>query len=123
MSQAFVESELNRCRTLLSRKRTRVALEETPPEQDPASLGAFGGLGFVARQPDVQASVYVFEDWGQHAAVIQQLKNKFPAHGVSLQYGTNGGLLFFGHTRTDGPEGVEAEFRLADLVTAFSGNE
>ena len=78
MSTEIVESQLKRLRRLLSPERTQVDLVETAPEQDPASLGALGGIGFEAKDPDVKLSVYVFKDWSSHKAMADRLTNEMP---------------------------------------------
>jgi hypothetical protein len=101
-----------------------VALVETAPEHDPASLGALGGTGFEAKDPDVRVSVYVFKDWSSHKAIAERLVSEMPQdEGQRVRHGSNGPMLFFGHTRLDGPKGREAKYRLSQLLSAFAGDE
>lgn len=120
---ALVSQELSRCRSLLSPRRARTQLAESAPEPAPESIGALGGLGLTARAPDVRASVYVFTSQSEHAAAVTKLTATVPKEGREILHGSNGRLLFFGWTRTDGPDGVDAKYRLADLISAFSGDE
>lgn len=120
---ALVSQELSRCRTLLSPQRARTPLVESSPEPAPESIGALGGAGFAARAPDVRASVYVFTSQSEHAAAVAKLSATVAKEGHRILHGSNGRLLFFGWTRTDGPDGEDAKYRLADLISAFSGDE
>ncbi len=124
MSEEYVESQLDRCRALLDPERTLVTLTETAPERDPASLGALGGIGFEAKDPDVIASVYFFEEVNRHDQAVEQLMRDMPKdESLYVRYCSNGTMLFFGHTRIDGPKGKEARYRLADIISAFAGDE
>jgi hypothetical protein len=124
MSQEFVETQLKRCRALLRLERAEVELKETAPDRDPASLGALGGTGFEAKDPDVRVSVYVFEDWSKHREATEQLMRNMPKDdGVRILHSTNGPMLFFGYARIDGPKGREAKYRLSGIASAFAGDE
>lgn len=120
---ALVSQELSRCRSLLSPQRARTPLTESAPEPAPESIGALGGLSFAASSPDVRASVYVFTSQSEHAAAVTKLTATVPPKGLLILHGSNGRLLFFGWTRTDGPAREDAKYRLADLISAFSGDE
>lgn len=123
MTADFVQSQLKRVRGLLSPDRAG-ALSETTPERDPASLGALGGTGFEAKDPDVRVSVYIFQDSDPHFDVAERLTSELPpAEGRYALPSTNGPALFFGHTRIAGPKGSEAEDRLDRIASAFAGDE
>ena len=119
----MVEESLERARFLLRPERARVELTEIPPLKPAEDIGALAGIGFEAKDPDVTASVYVFENWNQHAAAVDKLRADVPSEGTRILHGTNGPLLFFGYTRIDGPDRIKARYRLADLLSAFSGDE
>lgn len=123
MTSDLVPEELDRCRALLSPRRTHVALEETAPLRPPESIGALAGLGFQARAPDVLVSVYVFAQWGGGSQAVPKLRDRVDMPDAVVQHGINGRLLFFGQARAAGPDAENARLRLADLITAFSGNE
>jgi hypothetical protein len=119
-----VMEELERTRELLNAERTGVGLQEGQPEWSPESLGARAGLGFTASDPDLRVSVFVFDEWGGGGEAGNRLQEELSNDpGVYAAVGTNGRLLFVGHTRVDGPEGTGAKYRLADLLSAFSGRE
>jgi hypothetical protein len=125
MSDQFPVKQKERLQSLLSEDRIKTTLQESAPESDPASLGAVAGVGYQAFQPDAQFSVYFFEDYSKIDGAVAKLLEIMPEEqpGVRVLYGRNGPLLFFGHARTDGEAGIEARFRLAKLISAFSGDE
>ncbi len=124
MLEDFIASQLDLCRDLLAQDRARVGLSEIAPEHYPASLGAMGGVGFEAKDPDVAVSVYFFEGVEHHEQAVEQLLRATPTdEGSYILHCSNGGMLFFGHTRIDGPNGKKAEHRLADIASAFAGDE
>lgn len=123
MSEELVDKQLSRLNGLMHADRTRIALEKVEPERDPEKLGALAGVGYRSHNPDIHVSVYIFSSWSQHQPVSQQLKEEFAADGVHIVTATNGPMLFFGHTRIDGPGGTDARFALGDIVSAFSGDE
>ncbi len=115
--------ELERARVLLSSKRARVTLQEIAPIRPAKEIGAVDGIGFKAEDPDAYASVYVFESHSQMAAAVTKLKASIPTEGMRVLDARNGLLLFIGYTRIDGPQGIDAKFRLSDMISAFSGDE
>jgi hypothetical protein len=123
MSEELVSKQLSRLSGLMHPERTRIALEKADPERAPEELGALAGVGYRSHNPDIRVSVYIFSSWSQHQPISKQLKEEFAADGVHVVTATNGPMLFFGHTRTDGPKGMDARFALGDIVSAFSGDE
>lgn len=123
MSEELVTKQLSRLRGLMDPERTRVALEEGEPELPVEEVGALAGVGYRGDDPDLRVSVYVFDSWSAHRGVAQQLTDEFTADGVHIVTGSNGPMLFFGHTRIDGPGGTEARFALGDIASAFAGDE
>ena len=121
--QEVIDQELARARHLLRPERAKVPLQEVAPLQPPERIGALAGLGFQAEDPDVMVSVYVFESWNQHPAAVEQLEAEVPMEGTRVLHGTNDRLLFFGYTRIDGPDRIDAKYRLSGLLSAFSGDE
>jgi len=120
---SMVEKELQRAHHLLGPERVRMELKETEPIKPPGDIGALAGFGLSAGDPDVTASVYVFESWGGGKDAVEKLKAQVPDEGMHVLHAINGRLLFFGYTRIDGPDGTEAKFRLSGLVSAFAGDE
>jgi hypothetical protein len=124
VSDDVVAEELERSRKLLNPTRTGVELQEADPEWPPESLAARGGLGFRGGEPEMAISVFVFDDWGAANDAGARLREELSTdEGVYPAVGTNGRLLFVGHTRVDGPDGIQAKYRLAELLSAFSGRE
>ena len=123
MSEELVTRQLSRLRGLMDPGRTRVALEEGEPELPVDEVGALAGVGYRGEDPNLRASVYVFDSWSAHRDVAQQLTDEFEAEGQQIVTATNGPMLFFGHTRVDGEHGTEARFALLDIASAFSGDE
>jgi|GEM_PF-4025176 len=123
MSEELVNKQLSRLNGLMHPDRTRIALEKVDPEHAPEKLGALAGVGYRSRNPDIQVSVYVFSSWSKHQSVSEKLKEECAEDGVHVVTATNGPMLFFGHTRIDGPGGIDARFALGDIVSAFSGDE
>lgn len=123
MSEELVTRQLSRLRGLMHPERTRVALEEGEPELPVEEVGALAGVGYRGADPDLRVSVYVFDSWSAHRDVAQQLTDEFTADGVHIVTGSNGPMLFFGHTRIDGEGGTEARFALGDIASAFAGDE
>jgi hypothetical protein len=124
MSVDFIASQLDISRALLSPERAGLALTEVPPERDPASLGAVGGIGFNVDEPEITASVYFFEDARGHGEAVRRLTGDLAqAEGFYTLHGSNGGLLFFGRARLDGPHGKRVRYRLAGMAAAFAGDE
>src|SRR5262245_45880057 len=114
MASDFLETQLQRCRILLSPERVRTAFSETAPEQDPASVAAVGGLGVVMHDPEVKASIYVFESAQQERAALPLLRAQVPqGDDWRVLYTSNGHLLFLGYTNLAGPQGQTAKSRLA----------
>ena len=118
-----VEEALKRVRYLLSPERARTELTETAPLLPPEALGAQAGIGFTCEAPTAVVSVYVLTGRGQYAAAVEKLKAAVPLPGAFVQHGLNGPLVFFGYTDISGPQGVRAEYRLYDLLSAFAGDE
>ena len=123
MSEELVNKQLSRLNGLMHSDRTKIDLEKGDPEHTPEELGALAGVGYRSRNPDIQVSVYVFSSWSKHQSISQQLKEEFAEDGVHVVTATNGPMLFFGHTRVDGPNGTDARFALGDVVSAFAGDE
>ena len=125
MSQSNqVESELKRIHALLAPNRVKTTLEEIDADPSPESLGAEAGIGFKASNPDIQFSVYVFNDWDGSNTIADELYNKHKNKAnVYAPVVTNGPLVFYGVVHTDSPDGIERQFALADFVSAFSGDE
>lgn len=121
MTTEMLAQELQRARVLLS--QANEPLQEVDPELPPENIGALGGIGFEVKNPDVKLSIYVFEYQNQHADAVEKLMAQVPQEGTRILHGSNGSLLFFGHTRTDGPDGIDAKFRLGGLASAFAGQE
>ncbi len=124
MSADFVQAQLKRSRALMAPERTGVTLTEAAPARDPASLGALGGAGFEAKDPDVRIDVYIFENSDQHYEIAERLiKELAPNGGQYALPSTNGPALFIGWTRTEGAAGAAAEDRLDRIASAFAGDE
>lgn len=124
MESSPAQEELQRCRKLLDASRTGVALDETVPEWIPDSLRAVDGIGFVDPEYAITISVYVFEEWGGGDEAGLRLQEELQSDSnVYVVSAGNGRLLFIGQTRLDRDEGIDAKYRLADLVSAFSGQE
>lgn len=124
VSAEFIAEHLERCRSLLAPERAKVVLTETAPEHDPASINALAGLGFEATDPAVKISVYIFENANQHPAAVAQLLQMTPqVPGMRVLHGSNGPLLFFGHTQIEGAQGRTAKYRLSGIASAFAGDE
>ena len=120
----LVAHQLQRLEALLSPERTRLTLEKTDPEYSPDELGALVGIGYFAKKPDVQVSVYVFPDWSKHREVAEQLKGEVAGDaGIYARTVTNGPMLIFAHTRIDKRDRDKAESRLHAIISAFSGDE
>lgn len=124
MSQELLEQQLQRLEGLLNPERTKVVLEKTDPEYSPQDLGALAGVGYLARNPDVRISVYVFGDWSKHREIAKQLRSGIADPAVVYaRTATNGPMLFFAQTRLDSVYGDDAEFRLDRIMSAFAGDE
>jgi hypothetical protein len=121
MTTETIEQELQRARILLS--TAKEPLQEVAPEIPPESIGALAGMGFEVKDPDVRLSIYVFQYQNQHAAAVEKLRANVSQEGTRILHASNGSLLFFGHTRIDGSNGIDAKFRLGGLVGAFAGEE
>lgn len=123
-----IERGLTRARTLMASPEYNLELDEGDTQPvPPAEVGALAGVAFRTRPPapDVVANVYVFETQAQHEAAIQQLEARFAGEPVAVLAGSNGALLFFGFTRTDGSGGDPglAEQYLQRMGGAFAGEE
>lgn len=123
MSEEIVTRQLSRLRGLMNPERTRVALEEGEPELPVEEFGALAGVGYRGEDPNLRVSVYVFDSRSAHSDVTQRLTDEFTADGVHIVTGSNGPMLFFGHTNIEGEHGTEARFALLDIASAFSGDE
>jgi len=124
MTQAHIEAEKTRIRKLLSQKRTGLDLQDVPANPTADAVGALAALGLQTDDGEVRANVYIYEDWGDGEAYIEQLEAQFPSS--EAQYtnaGINGVLLFFGIAKMDGVLGRKAEDMLDEMLSAFSGNE
>lgn len=116
--------DLQRARALLSESYLGFQLQEKELEISPSHINALAGICFVAKSPDVTATVYAFEDWPDEDDIIAILqKNIANDEAIYTASGINGTLLFFGVTRLDGPHGGRAEDRLDEMLSAFSGSE
>ena len=121
---SHVESELKRIRSLLAPSRVNMILEEIAADPSPESLGAEAGIGFKASDPDIQFSVYIFNDWDGSNTTADELYNQHKDEAkVYAPIVTNGSLVFYGVVHTDDPDGTTRQFALADFVSAFSGDE
>lgn len=124
MTSEGVQEELARCRNLLSRDRAG-ALRETQPEVSPESLGALAGIGFEDREGGVRLSVYVIPGADNQDIAVDRLRSRYPDRpDVTSRIGNNGPLLIFAHTTGSGSAGaIPPDDRLAEIVTAFAGDE
>jgi hypothetical protein len=119
-----MEQDLKRARSLLSEKRLNFAVQEAEADPAPETIGALGGIAFVASNPDVRATVYVFADWCDEDEVLPLLERHIPKDkAVYTASATNGNLFFFGSTRLDTPHGGRAEDRLDKMMSKFAGDE
>ena len=119
-----MEEDLKRARALLSEKRLGFAIQETEPNPSPDTVGAIAGITFLAEQPDVQATVYIFEEWPDDDDIDPLLAPYIPDDdAVYSRTASNGTLFFFAKTRLDSPYGRRAEDRLDEMLSAFSGSE
>ena len=118
-----VKSELSRAHYLLGPERIQGSLQESTPLEPPERIGALGGTGYQAHQPDVNISIYVFHSAHQHAAAVTTLTALIDTTQFLILSGTNGRLLFFGYTDCRGADAIEAKYRLSELIGAFSGDE
>ena len=119
-----MEQDLKRARNLLSEKRLNFAVEEAEPDPAPATIGALDGIAFVASNPDVRATVYIFEDWPDEDEILAQLERNMPQNdAIYTASATNGNLFFYGSTRLDTPHGGRAEDRLDKMMSKFAGDE
>ncbi|MGH2457683.1 MAG: hypothetical protein ACRDIY_02320 [Chloroflexota bacterium] len=105
---------------LLSPANAGVALEPAAPRVSPERIDALDGFGLVARDPDVEVSVYVYAEWGAGAQHVAALQSLAAAGGQEAETAINGALLFLGIIENDD---LPARFRLNDLLSAFSGRE
>ena len=119
----IVEGELRRLGALLAPSRVDGPLEKVPCAVDPATLGALAGVSYRTSSPEILVSVYVFESQRAHPDATAVLQARFGGEGVRVVSGSNGRLLFFGHTRSDGPDPIKARFRLSGIAGAFAGDE
>lgn len=123
MTQEIVDEALRRYRVLMSPERAGEWIE-VEPEETAESLGALAAVGFEATDQPVRGSVYVIPDRAKQAEVSQSLSAARPDTDLeATTVATNGPMLFFGHADVSGPDGIKAQFRLARLVSAFSGDE
>lgn len=121
---SHVESEMKRVRALLAPNRVNATLEEIDADPSPESIGAEVGIGFKASNPDLQFSVYIFNDWdGSNTAADNFDDQHKDDSDVYAEVGTNGSLVFYGVVPTDVSNATELKFALADMVSAFSGDE
>lgn len=127
-TDAFVQQALARCRVLLRRDRAG-SLRETSPEIPVETLHALAGIGFEDREGGVRASVYVIAGADRQGDAADRIRRQLPDRpGMVSKIANNGPLLFFAHTTTDlttggGPNRIPPEDRLAEVATAFAGDE
>lgn len=123
MTEEIVDDALRRYRVLMSPERAG-EWREVEPEETAESLGALAAVGFEASDEPVRGSVYVIPDRAKQSEVAAALDAARPSTDQeATKVATNGPMLFFGHADVSGPDGVKAQFRLARLVSAFSGDE
>ena len=119
-----IEQELARARTLLTSERVKSEWIEVPLQVSPETVGAVAGFGLETDEPKVYGAVYVFEAWGEgNSAPWEILEAEVPDEGARILRAGNGRLFFFGYTDISGEDGIDAKYKLSDLVTAFSGEE
>lgn len=124
MSESLVEQQLARLSALLSEERAGPGLNPAAPEIPAAEVGALHAVGYQARKPDVQVTVYVFDDSNRRREAATRLQSLHSAEkDIYVRTTQNGPMLFFAHTHIGGRKGREAEYRLDRILSAFAGDE
>lgn len=122
-SSTHVSEQLNRAKSLLSSDRVKAQLTETTPDPSPESIGAEAGLGFQT-ETGVKCNVYVFPDWDASNKAVEDFTKQHEGDDqVYVATTMNGPLVFYGMVRLDSPDGTDKQFQLADLMSAFAGDE
>lgn len=124
MSNELIQQQLRRLQGLLSADRTGVTLKKAEPHPSAESVGALTAVGYTTDAPAVHVSVYVFSNWNKHREVADKLKASVGSDPKTYaRTATNGPMLFFAHTKLEGENARDTEFKLDGIMSAFSGDE
>ena len=123
--QQFIEQEINRAKMLIQPERSKLSLGEAEVILPSAELGALAAIGVQSNDPDVVATIYLFESQASHDAAVEILSAHVPQEGTYILSSSNGPLLCFGYSYIDGTHGepIDAKYALSDLMQAFAGEE
>jgi len=114
---------LERARALLAPDRAGTILTEIPLEVQPGAVGAAEGIAFESAEADARIHVFAVAAGGNAAETARRAAEAIDGEGCEVMRGTNGLLAFAGRTAGPEPLGRTAHFRLAQLLSAFSGDE
>jgi hypothetical protein len=121
---SHVTEALHRARLLLSPDRIKTSLVETAADPSPESIGAQAGIGFTVKDSEVRFSVYVFSDWEASRKAVEAFVKQYEGdEKIYVATTMNGPLVFYGILHLDGPNSTDEQFQLADLLSAFAGDE
>jgi hypothetical protein len=124
MSNNLVERQRERLKDLLGGGRVSAELEEIKPPHDPSYLNALDVVSYKVADSDLVFSVFIFDNQAEHAEAIKKLLASTPQTSNNLvRYASNGPMLFFGQTPTQGDDDLDAQFALSEVISAFAGDE
>ena len=112
---------LEQLASIVRRDRSARPIDPQPSADD---LGAAEGLGLEF--PDgSHVGLYRFETWTEAADAAAQLDEAVEGldDGVLRETATNGSILFVGSVPVVDPDDLGPMFSLAELVSAFAGEE
>ena len=119
----FIKREQNRLKQLL--ETLKLDINTQPPILPTEKLKAIEAWGYeVPKVEGMSFSVYLFENQQQHLEAFKILETEIPTDNKYVLTSSNGALLFFGLTPSDGTTTyLDDEFLLGDIAGAFSGVE
>jgi hypothetical protein len=114
---------LDRVPALLSPERAGTELKKIDAEITAADVGAEGVIAFESAEGDARIHVFASASRADAQQAAGKAADELKKRGGEVMQGTNGVLAFAGHTTGPDPEGRVAHFRLAQLLSAFAGDE
>ena len=120
MDDQWRDRELQRAEALVGPEWSGLQLEHRPASPRPEDIGAVTGFGLAMADPQLQASVFLFDAWGQGRDAGRALQEMTDGDGYRAATALNGALMLFAVADADDPASVAA---LDQLIGAFSGME